>query len=508
MKKIHKILIANRGEITVRIIRTCREMGIKTVAVFSEVDRNAPHVLLADEAYCIGAAAPAESYLNINKIIEVAQKSGAEAIHPGYGFLAENAGFATAVSEAGLIFIGPNPDTIALMGSKTESRKAMIAANVPVVPGTKDALASPEDARKAVDAINGYPVLIKAAAGGGGKGMRIVKNAGELERAFLAAKNEALKSFGDDTVYIEKYIEAPKHIEIQIIADQHGNACHLLERECSIQRRHQKIIEECPSSVISPETREKMGAVAVQAAHACGYVNAGTVEFLYDTDGSFYFLEMNTRLQVEHPVTEEVLGLDLVRLQIMIAKGQALPFTQAEIQPEGVSIECRINAEDVFNNFVPSTGKIAHMRLPAGPGIRVDSGVRSHSEISPFYDSMVAKLVVWAPNRETALARMKRALLEYEIIGIDTTIPFCLAALDHPAFHDGSFTTQFVDLYWAKLLDEMPDETTLAEIAAISIVLHEEELSEKLPDDGSQNGKPAEVLSPWKLQQYRALRSR
>jgi len=449
--KISKVLIANRGEIALRIMRTCREMNIITVAVYSEPDRLSPHVLFADEAYCIGPATASESYLRIDKLIQCAQDCGADAIHPGYGFLSENADFSRAVSEAGLIFIGPKPDTISAMGSKTESRKMMIAAEVPVVPGAAGAVDTLDEAKEIVESIGGYPALIKAAAGGGGKGMRIVFEEDELERALAAARGEAAKAFGDDTVYVEKYIQAPKHIEIQIIADTHGNVVHLWERDCSIQRRHQKVIEECPSPTLTPEQRSHLGEIAVQAAKACNYVNAGTVEFIYDNVENFYFLEMNTRLQVEHPVTEMVMGVDLVRLQIEVAAGQELPFKQEDIVPRGHAIECRINAENVYQNFVPSTGKIEYLSFPTGPGVRIDSGVDQHSEVTPFYDPMVAKMIAYAATREQAISRMVRALKEFQITGIETTVPFCLKALVHPEFIGGHFTTKFIETYWDEL---------------------------------------------------------
>ncbi len=458
-RKIKKILIANRGEIAVRIMRTCREMNIATVAVYSSADRIAPHVLMADEAYEIGPPPAAESYLKMDRIIEVAVRSRADAIHPGYGFLAENATFARKVAEAGLIFIGPLPETIEAMGSKTESRRMMTEAGVPVVPGTWQALDSLAEARNVVTEIGGYPVMLKAAAGGGGKGMRIVRSDDELERALEAARNEARKAFGDDTVYLEKYVENPKHIEIQVIADQHGNALHLWERDCSIQRRHQKVVEECPSAILPPEVRAKMGETAVQAARACHYISAGTVEFLVDENLNFYFLEMNTRLQVEHPVTEVVLGIDLVRLQIEIAEGKPLPFTQADVQATGHAIECRIYAEDPFANFAPSTGKLKYLQPPEGPWVRVDSGVAAHSEISMYYDPMIAKLIVWGTDRETAIHRMARALQEYQISGVETTIPFCLRVVQHPEFLSGRYTTAFVENHW----DGIPREAEPAE---------------------------------------------
>ena len=502
MAKINKILIANRGEIALRIIRTCREMGIRTVAVYSEVDRQSPHVLMADEARCIGPAAASESYLKMDTIIQTARKAGADAIHPGYGFLAENAEFAQRVMANDLIFIGPSPATIRLMGSKTASRKTMMDAGVPVVPGAREAILSPKEAVELVEQLGGYPVLIKAAAGGGGKGMRTVHKAADLTRALAAAGSEAQKAFGDGTVYIEKFIENPKHIEFQIIADAHGNVVHLWERDCSVQRRHQKVIEECPSAVLSKEIRTAMGNVAVQAAKACGYQNAGTVEFLYD-QGEFYFLEMNTRLQVEHPVTEMVMGVDLVRLQIQIAEGQALPFSQADISPSGHAIECRINAEDVFNNFVPTTGKISCFRPPTGPGVRVDSGIDENSEISRYYDPMAGKLICWAEDRAAAIQRMKRALKEFEITGIKTTIPFCLLALDHPDFINGTFTTKFIDNYWGELQKRVVNEPEISEVIAAAVMFYRD-TQQQFSKDAKQNHQLHSELSTWKL---RALKN-
>ncbi|RMF60386.1 MAG: acetyl-CoA carboxylase biotin carboxylase subunit [Calditrichaeota bacterium] len=492
-----KLLIANRGEIAVRIIRTCREMGIHTVAVYSDVDRLSPHVLMAEEAYHIGPPPSTESYLLGEKLIEIALQSGCQAIHPGYGFLSENADFARAVMEAGLIFIGPRPETIELMGSKTASRKTMIDAGVPVVPGSKEAVQSLSQAEEIIASLGGYPILLKAAAGGGGKGMRVVKTASELSRALEAAKGEALKAFGDDTVYIEKFVENPKHIEFQILADQHGNVIHLWERDCSIQRRHQKVIEECPSKILTPEKRMEMGEIARKAAQACGYVNAGTVEFLYDSDGSFYFLEMNTRLQVEHPVTEMVMGVDLVQLQIKIAQNDPLPLQQDDIHPRGHALECRINAEDVFNNFVPSTGKITNLQHPEGPGIRVDSGIEAHSEITRYYDPMFAKLIVWAPSREDALQKMLRALMEFRITGVQTTIPFCLSVLTHPEFRKGEFTTRFVDLYWDELKESFMDEKEILDVLAAALACYRDttrKFQTTTPQDGA-----AKSISPWKL---------
>ncbi|HVS21940.1 MAG TPA: acetyl-CoA carboxylase biotin carboxylase subunit, partial [Pyrinomonadaceae bacterium] len=410
-----KILIANRGEIAVRVIRACRDLGISPVAVFSEADAAALHVRMSDEAYCIGPAPSAQSYLNIDAIIAVAKKANAEAIHPGYGFLAENAKFARAVNDAAMIFIGPTPAATEVMGSKTSARRAAIAAGVPVVPGTTEPLRSLEEAGETA-AHFGYPVMLKAAAGGGGKGMRQVANENDLSSAFETAQSEAASAFGNDDIYLEKVVERPRHIEIQVFADTHGNVVHLGERECSIQRRHQKVIEECPSPMNDPSLRERMGEAAIRIARAVDYVGAGTVEFLFsDISREFYFLEMNTRLQVEHPVTELVTGFDLVREQINVAAGAPLSFKQDEVRWLGHAIECRVYAEDPENNFFPSPGKITWLRVPSGPGIRDDSGVTEGDEVSIYYDPMISKLAVWGRTRAEAIDRMRRALDEYAV---------------------------------------------------------------------------------------------
>ncbi|HZD92911.1 MAG TPA: acetyl-CoA carboxylase biotin carboxylase subunit, partial [Candidatus Sulfotelmatobacter sp.] len=438
-----KVLIANRGEIAVRVIRACREMGIASVAVFSEVDRAALHVSKADEAYPIGPAAAWESYLNIEKILEVARRSRAEAIHPGYGFLSENAGFARACTEAGFKFIGPLASAMELMGSKTRARTAMKAAGVPMVPGSARGL-SVAEAEELAGKI-GFPVMIKAAAGGGGKGMRLVRNASELKPAFETAQSEALRAFNDGEVYLEKFIENPRHIEIQVLGDEHGNVVYLGERECSVQRRHQKVIEEAPSAVVDEELRRRMGTVAVQAAKSAGYTNAGTVEFLVDAARNFYFLEMNTRLQVEHPVTELVTGLDLVQLQLRIAAGEKLPFRQEELKLRGHAIECRIYAEDPENNFFPSPGKITQLLRPSGPGVREDSGVYEGWTVPLDYDPMLSKLIVHAEDRASAIARMRRALDEYFIGGIKSNLPLFRRILEHPDFVSARIDTGFLD---------------------------------------------------------------
>ena len=439
-----KILIANRGEIAVRVMRACREMGIASVAVYSDVDRAALHVRHADEAYAIGPAAASESYLNIPKIIEVAKRCGAEAIHPGYGFLSERAAFARACREADIVFIGPPAEAMELMGSKTRARQAMQQAGIPFVPGSAGGLASMAEAEKVAASV-GYPVMLKAAAGGGGKGMRLVRSATELRSAFEGASSEALRAFGDGEVYIEKLVEDPRHIEIQILADQHGNCIHLGERECSVQRRHQKVVEEAPSPLVDAAMRERMGEVAVRVGKAAGYVNAGTVEFLADDQRNFFFLEMNTRLQVEHPVTELVYGLDLVQLQIRIAAGEKLPLAQADIKPRGHAIECRVYAEDPENNFFPSPGKITRLIAPSGPGIRDDSGVYEGWTVPLEYDPMLSKLIAFAPTREQARRRLLRALEEYFVGGIRTNLGLFRRILSDKKFIAGELSTGFLD---------------------------------------------------------------
>jgi acetyl-CoA carboxylase, biotin carboxylase subunit len=440
----NKILIANRGEIAVRVMRACQELGIRSVAVFSEIDCDAMHVMLAHEAYCIGPAPANESYLCGDKIIKVALESGAEAIHPGYGFLSENAEFAAAVEKAGLVWIGPPPSAISSMGSKTEARKIMIKAGVPVVPGTEEGISDLETAKVTAKSI-GYPVLIKAAMGGGGKGMRVVESPDLLEEAIEASRRESLKAFGSPLVYLEKYLANPRHIEFQIFADKHDNYLHMGDRECSIQRRHQKVIEEAPSPIMTEDLRVRMGKAAVEAAKACSYRGAGTVEFLVDGNRDFYFLEMNTRLQVEHPVTEMITGIDLAQLQIKVAAGEAMPYEQDDISINGHAVEVRIYSEDSLNNFLPCTGKISYLRSPDGFGIREDSGVREGDEISIHYDPMISKLIAWADTRESAINRMDRALREYGITGVSTTIPFGRLVMNNEAFRSGDFDTNFVN---------------------------------------------------------------
>ena len=439
-----KILVANRGEIAVRVIRACRDMGIASVAVFSEADRAARHVRLADEAWPIGPARASDSYLRIDRVIDAARASGAEAVHPGYGFLAENAGFARACEEAGLIFIGPRSETIALMGEKTSARRLAVAAGLPVVPGTLEPLADDAAIRQEAERI-GFPLMLKAAAGGGGKGLRLVARAEELASAAQRARSEAKGAFGDDRVYLEKALARPRHIEIQVMADHHGNVVHLFERECSIQRRHQKVVEESPSPLLTPDLRARMGTLAVALVRKAGYVNAGTLEFLMDESREPYFLEMNTRLQVEHPVTELVTGVDLVKLQIRIAQGERLPFAQEDLVQRGHAIECRVYAEDPDAGFLPSPGRILALRVPGGPGIRDDSGVEEGDEVPSHYDPLVSKLVAWGEDRASAIARMRRAVREYKVLGIKTTLPFFERVLRHPDFVAGRIDTSFVE---------------------------------------------------------------
>jgi len=471
-RQLTKVLIANRGEIAVRIIRACRELGIKTVAVFSDADRAALHVRYADEAYNIGAPPPRESYLNMGKIIDVARKSGADAIHPGYGFLSEREAFAGACQEAGIIFVGPPPEAIRTMGDKQMARATVKSADVPIVPGTEPGL-NDEELMNAAQSMIGFPVMVKAAAGGGGKGMRIVHNLDDLPRALASAHREAENAFGDGTVYLEKLIEGARHIEIQVLADMHGNTIYLGERECSIQRRHQKLVEESPSPFVTPDMRAAMGRVAVAAAQSVGYVNAGTIEFIVDKHRNFYFLEMNTRLQVEHPVTELVTGVDLVKEQLRIARGRRMEPTQESIQIRGHAIECRINAEDPYNNFLPSIGKVALHLAPTGPGVRLDSGIYAGSEITPYYDSMLAKLVVWGSNRPQAIRRLSRALSEYRIMGLRTNLPFHQKLVDSHHFISGKFDTGFVEHYFNPAVDpETLDPETAAIIA--TLVAHQD----------------------------------
>ncbi|CAN5638073.1 hypothetical protein BH23GEM1_BH23GEM1_06720 [soil metagenome] len=475
-----KVLVANRGEIALRIVRACRELGVASVAVYSDADAGAPHVHAADEAVNIGPAPSAESYLVGDRIIAAALSTGAQAINPGYGFLAEREWFARAVGDAGLVFIGPPPEAIAAMGSKTAARALATQHSVPVVPGTEGALAGAADAAKAAEAF-GYPVLLKAAAGGGGKGMRVVHDSAGLEAAFGAAAREAKAAFGDDAVYLEKYIARPRHVEIQILADSHGTVLSLGERECSLQRRHQKMVEEAPSVAVSPELRRAMGETAVRVARAAGYVNAGTCEFLLDADGKFYFLEMNTRLQVEHPVTELVTDIDLVQWQIRIAAGEKLPFSQGGIEPRGWAIECRITSEDPANGFLPSTGMIRYLRVPTGPGVRWDGGIEAGSEVGLHYDPMLAKLIVWGEDRAQAVARMHRALLELTIDGVETSRDFHLRLMEDSEFLAGDFDIQWLERRLDSLIAVTPPPAGLRAAALAGALLAEEDRLGRMP---------------------------
>jgi acetyl-CoA carboxylase biotin carboxylase subunit len=468
-----KILIANRGEIAVRVIRACRELGIKSAAIYSDADKTSLHTRLADESYHFGPAPAKESYLNKEKIINLAKEIEADAIHPGYGFFSENSDFIRTIEQNKIAFIGPSSKSVNLMGSKTEARKLMEKNKVPIVPGTTDPIKSVKEGLKIAKEI-GYPVLLKASAGGGGKGMRKISSPDELESAFETTKREALKAFANDDIYIEKFIENPRHIEVQIFGDKHGNYVHLFERECSIQRRHQKIIEESPSSFVDDVTRNKITASAIKAAKACGYYNAGTIEFLMDSEKKFYFLEMNTRLQVEHPVTELITGLDLVKEQIFVAMGNKLSFNQNDIIINGHAIECRIYAEDSFNNFLPSTGLILNYLPPSGPGIRVDSGFDNGSEITVYYDPLISKLVCWSDTRHSAINKMLRALSEYIIGGLITNISFLQAIVDHPSFRKGDININFINDEFMKKISASTDRgkiTELEKVAAVFSVL-------------------------------------
>ena len=491
--QLKKCLIANRGEIAVRIIRACQEMDIISVAVYSEVDARARHVQLADEAYPIGAAAPHQSYLNIDTLLHVAKSVDCDCVHPGYGFLSESEDFARAVIAANLVWIGPSPDSIRAMGVKTEARALMQAANVPVVPGFQSENASDDELVSAAEEI-GYPVMVKAAGGGGGKGIRVVYEPSDLLEAIRGASSEAQKAFGDARIFLERYIEHGRHIEMQIFGDTHGNARHLFERECSTQRRHQKIIEESPSPLLTPEIREKMGQAAVAAAKAVNYVNAGTVEFIVTPDGEFFFLEMNTRLQVEHPVTEMVTGLDLVKLQFQIAAGEAIPFEQEDIVQHGHAIECRIYAEDARNNFLPAIGTVQKFIPSSAPGIRVDSGIQSGDEITIHYDPMIAKLIVFDQSRSAAIERMQGALRETVILGTTTNIDFLQVILQHPSFLAGEVDTKFVDDNLQALL---PDEPELPEIALIAAAIAEMQGQAVAVTNGSTTNGGGDVYSPW-----------
>jgi len=491
MSPIRKVLIANRGEIACRIVRACNEFGWSSVAVYSEADRNQPHVRMADEAWPIGPAPARESYLNLAALIDVAKRSGADAVHPGYGFLAENADAAAAFEEAGVIWIGPPVEAIRLMGDKLTARATVAAAGLPLVPGTGKAERMTDDELAAAAPGIGYPLLVKAAAGGGGKGMRIVRNAGDLREAMRVARLEADASFGDDRVYLERLITNARHIEIQVLGDRHGNIIHLGERDCSIQRRHQKLIEECPSPVVDNVLRHTMGALAVKAARAVGYYSAGTIEFVLDNETrEFYFLEMNTRLQVEHTVTERVTGVDIVKEMLRVAAGERLRYHQGDIEWKGSTIECRVLAEDPWRNFMPSIGTITSFAAPSGPGVRLDTGVAAGSEITPYYDSLIAKLVVWDETRAEAIIRTQQALREFQITGIQTTIPFSLQMLETPEFRSGRVHTKFVEdefMLKAKRNQELEE---VAGVAAALIAHSRRGRAATLP--------PSRNVTPWK----------
>jgi acetyl-CoA carboxylase biotin carboxylase subunit len=491
--KFKKLLVANRGEIAVRIIRACRELGISPVAVYSEADRAALHVRLADEAYPIGPAPSTESYLSIDAILGAARSAGAEAIHPGYGFLSENPRFAEACAGAGLVFVGPPPEAMRLMGSKTAARAAAMARGVPIVPGTPEALGNASDALEAARRI-GFPVMLKAAAGGGGKGMRLVHEERRLASDFEAACSEALRAFGDGSVYVEKFMARPRHVEIQVLADAHGNAIHLGERECSVQRRHQKVIEECPSPALDESLRRRMGETALEVVRAAGYRNAGTVEFLLDQEGAFYFLEMNTRLQVEHPVTELVTGLDLVHEQLVIASGEPLSLRQSDVRMRGWALECRVYAEDPDKNFFPSPGRIHRLVEPQGPGIRVDSGVYEGWEVPIHYDPMIAKLIAYGANRSVAIARMKRALAEYRVLGIRTNVGFFMELLSDPDFAGGRLSTALIEEFLARRGQAPGLEPDTVAAAALAAALEHRGTPAAADDHGA-----GPRLSAWRL---------
>lgn len=476
-----KILIANRGEIALRVMKTARKMGIKTVAIFSEPDRNAPHVQFADEAVCVGEAPSNKSYLKGDHIIKLAKELHVDGIHPGYGFLSENAAFAEAVEKSGITFIGPRPHAIRIMGSKLAAKEAVKGYNIPMVPGIDEAITDIAKA-KSIAAEIGFPILIKASAGGGGKGMRIVEKENELEEQMKRAISEAESAFGDGSVFIEKYVGSPRHIEIQVLADTHGNVVHLFERECSIQRRHQKVVEEAPSSVLTPEIRKQMGEAAVQVAKACDYVGAGTVEFLLDEQLNFYFLEMNTRLQVEHPVTELITGLDLVEQQIKIARGEPLAFQQEQLQIIGHAMELRVYAEDPLADFMPSVGTLTRYRPPMGLGIRVDDGFEEGMEVPIYYDPMLSKLITYGKTREETIQLMIEAITAYEVEGVSTTLPFGKYVMEHEAFRSGNFDTHFVKKYYSavNLLEQNKVEAKLAAMVALKAYIDDRKIL-KLP---------------------------
>jgi acetyl-CoA carboxylase biotin carboxylase subunit len=491
-KKIHKLLVANRGEIALRVMRSAREMGIATVAVYSEADRNAPFVRFADEAVCIGPAPSKESYLVIDKLVKVCIDLKVDAVHPGYGFLSENGAFATALEKAGVIFVGPSPKAMKVMGDKLAAKEAVKDHGVPLVPGTKGAVSGLEEAMAVARTIK-FPILIKAAAGGGGKGMRVVEHERDLQEGLERAISEALNAFGDGSVFIEKYVAGPRHIEVQVMADTHGNTCYLFERECSVQRRHQKVVEEAPSAVLTPDLRKRMGEAAVAVARSVDYVGAGTVEFLLDEGGDFYFMEMNTRLQVEHPVTEMITGLDLVKLQIRVAEGEHLPFTQKDLAINGHAIEVRVYAEDPANNFLPDIGTLTTYRPPQGPGVRVDDGFEEGMTIPIHYDPMIAKLITHGTTREEAIARMERAIDDYAISGVETTLGFCRFTMGHEAFRSGHYDTHFVrDHFRPEFLDgEDVDDASAA--SAVAAFLH------AVRDNRPAVAEEGTGISAWKL---------
>ncbi|MDN4164351.1 acetyl-CoA carboxylase biotin carboxylase subunit [Cytophagales bacterium LB-30] len=496
MAKINKLLVANRGEIALRVMRSAKEMGIKTVAIYSEADRNALHVRYADEAVCVGPPPSNQSYLLGDKIIEICKQLQVDAIHPGYGFLSENAAFADKVKKAGLIFVGPSSESIEVMGSKIAAKQAASKFNIPMVPGTDKAITDIAEAKETAKKI-GYPILVKASAGGGGKGMRLVENEEEFEEQMQRAVSEAMSAFGDGAVFIEKFITSPKHIEIQVLGDQHGNTIHLFERECSVQRRHQKVVEEAPSAVLTPKVRKAMGEAAVGVAKSCNYYGAGTVEFIVDKDLNFYFLEMNTRLQVEHPVTEQITGVDLVKQQIKIAQGEVLSIKQEDLKILGHSVEVRVYAEDPKNNFLPDIGKLQTYVRPQGPGIRVDDGFEQGMDIPIYYDPMIAKLVATGKDRTEAIERMIRAIDEYQITGIETTLPFCKFVLQHPAFVSGKFDTKFVENYFTpEVLKSIPSEEE-SEIAALVAVMAFENEKNKQASSSAATATPQQA-SKWK----------
>ena len=477
---MQKLLVANRGEIALRIMKSAKEMGITTVAVFSEVDREAPFVQYADESYCIGPAPSNQSYLKGDHIIDLALSIGVDGIHPGYGFLSENADFARKVEAAGITFIGPSPESIEVMGSKLAAKAAARKFNIPMVPGTEDAIDDVEQAKRIALEV-GLPILIKASAGGGGKGMRIVEKMEELEEQMNRAISEAQNAFGDGAVFIERYVGGPRHIEIQVLADQHGNIVHLFERECSIQRRHQKVVEEAPSAILTPELRAAMGKSAIDVARSCHYIGAGTVEFLVDEHRNYFFLEMNTRLQVEHPVTEMITGIDLVKEQIKVAQGEPLSFTQDDLNINGHALEVRVYAEDPQNNFLPDIGTLKTYIRPSGPGVRVDDGFEEGMDIPIYYDPMIAKLIVHAPNRQAAIDKMTRAIRDYHITGIKTTLPFCSWAINQPAFTSGDFDTHFVKKFYTPEVLNHFDEEEAQVAAMMTAFMLEEEKSAQQP---------------------------